>query len=411
MVKFAGQSYFNEDGSRTDGAGDGAAAAARAGRRRHRRRAALRARVREPVPREDPRPRRVPGDGAGLQHLARRGYCALAPDRLIGNALMPITRHRRRDRRARARARDGLQVGAARAAPRTAAAARSPKTTAFWEKALELDMALSPHMSFGGAINIGGPRHDTSQWPAEAGMTQHARGRAGATRWRSSSCTARSTASPSCSSTSPRSTPRSSRRALYYMDRDYLEYNSWFQLELPKMPSEYMKDHGALRHGARAARGADRRRSCPSDMPLELFWWGSDFPHSVGTFPRSQEYIEETFADLDDELRHTLLVGNAADAPPPRPRRRHHRDAGRRVASRIRRVQSKGEPWTGRTTGLVAEEGGDLGRELVDGPLAVAADELAAASSRPSGRPCRGRRAAPVRSTGTARRREVRHER
>ena len=32
--------------------------------------------------------------------------------------------------------------------------------------------------------------------------------------------------------------------ALYYMDRDYLEYNSWFQLELPKMPSEYMKDHG-----------------------------------------------------------------------------------------------------------------------------------------------------------------------
>ena len=30
---------------------------------------------------------------------------------------------------------------------------------------------------------------------------------------------------------------------IYYMDRDYLEYNTWFQLELPKLPSEYMREH------------------------------------------------------------------------------------------------------------------------------------------------------------------------
>ena len=72
----------------------------------------------------------------------------------------------------------------------------------------------------------------------------------------------------------------------------------------------------------------------PEDMPLELFWWGSDFPHSVGTFPHSQEYIEETFADLDDELRHTLLVGNAAKHLGPRPRRRHHRNARGVAAAR-----------------------------------------------------------------------------
>ena len=72
-----------------------------------------------------------------------------------------------------------------------------PEDDRFWEKALELEMALSPHMSFAGVMNIGGPRHDTSQWPAEAGMTQHARWRPGATRWRSSSSTARSSGSPS----------------------------------------------------------------------------------------------------------------------------------------------------------------------------------------------------------------------
>jgi hypothetical protein len=32
----------------------------------------------------------------------------------------------------------------------------------------------------------------------------------------------------------------------------------------------------------------------------------------VGTFPHSREYIDEAFAALDDELRRTLLAGNAA---------------------------------------------------------------------------------------------------
>ena len=99
---------------------------------------------------------------------------------------------------------------------------------------------------------------------------------------------------------------------LYYMDRDYLEYNSWFQLELPKMPSEYMRTH-ALYGMVREPLAVRMGEEMPDDMPLDLFLWGSDFPHSVGTFPRSQEYIKETFSSLDDDLRRKLLAGNAAD--------------------------------------------------------------------------------------------------
>jgi predicted TIM-barrel fold metal-dependent hydrolase len=51
----------------------------------------------------------------------------------------------------------------------------------------------------------------------------------------------------------------------------------------------------------------------PDEMPLDLFLWGSDFPHSVGTFPRSMEYVDETFAGLDPSLRRRILVGNAAE--------------------------------------------------------------------------------------------------
>ena len=101
--------------------------------------------------------------------------------------------------------------------------------------------------------------------------------------------------------------------SLYYMDRDYLEYNSWFQLELPKMPSQYMQRPRASTAWCASRWRCEIGQELPNDMPLELFWWGSDFPHSVGTFPHSRKYIEETFADLDAELRHTLLVGNAAE--------------------------------------------------------------------------------------------------
>jgi predicted TIM-barrel fold metal-dependent hydrolase len=99
---------------------------------------------------------------------------------------------------------------------------------------------------------------------------------------------------------------------LYYMDRDYLENNDWFQLELPQLPSEYMRKHaryGMVREPLAIRMGEE----LPHEMPLDLFMWGSDFPHSVGTFPRSQEYIEDAFKGLDDDLKRTILVGNAAD--------------------------------------------------------------------------------------------------
>ena len=60
-----------------------------------------------------------------------------------------------------------------------------PEDDRFWEKALELDMALSPHMSFGGVINIGGA---ASRHVAVAGRGGHDPARAtaaGAPRWRS----------------------------------------------------------------------------------------------------------------------------------------------------------------------------------------------------------------------------------
>ncbi len=40
--------------------------------------------------------------------------------------------------------------------------------------------------------------------------------------------------------------------------------------------------------------------------------WGSDYPHSEGTWPKSREFIETTLADCTDEERAKLVGGNTA---------------------------------------------------------------------------------------------------
>ena len=310
VVRFKGQSYFNEDGSRTDGAGDGL-------QRLHE----------QDEDDIDAELLFAPVFAVRfLEHIADQGaylamvqayntwladYMSIAPDRLIGNALMPISGID--DAIAELDRAHGLGFKSVQRVqfPNGGGGPKGTEDDAFWERALELDMALSPHMSFGGAINTGGARHDTSQWPPEAGMTQH-----------SQTAPAPTMAQMIVNGTFDRFPELRFYFAeinaaifpasMYYMDRDYLEYNSWFQLELPHMPSEYMKAHGLygmVREPLAVRVGAE----LPEDMPLDLFWWGSDFPHSVGTFPRSRAYIDETFGPLDEKLRHKLLVGHAAE--------------------------------------------------------------------------------------------------
>ena len=310
VVKFAGQSYFNDDGSRAEGTGDGVQ------RLREQDEDGIDAeilfapvfasRFLEKIPERDVYMAMVQAYNTWLVEA----YSAPAPDRLIVNALMPISGIDDAIAELERAHSMGFKTVQMVQYPNGGSGPK-PEDDRFWERSLELGMALSPHFSFGGPINIGGARHDTSQWPAEAGMTQHAQGPPSNTmaqmivhgvfdripELRFYFAEINAALFPA---------------HLYYMDRDYLEYNSWFQLELPRMPSEYMRTHaryGMVREPLAVRMGAEM----PDDMPLDLFLWGSDFPHSVGTFPRSQDYIKETFADLDDDLRRKLLAGNAAD--------------------------------------------------------------------------------------------------
>ena len=163
-VKFAGQSYFDARRLARRGRRRRPPAAARAGRGRARRRGALRAGVREPLPRQDPGTRRLPVDGAGLQHVADRG--------VLGTGTRPAHRERahadewhrpRGQPSSSARTQLGFQTVQLLNFPNGGGGPK-PEDDRFWEKALELEMPLSPHFGFGGVMNIGGaaPRHRRS---------------------------------------------------------------------------------------------------------------------------------------------------------------------------------------------------------------------------------------------------------
>jgi uncharacterized protein len=305
-VKFANASYFNEDGSPREGAGDSV-------QRLHE----------QDMDGIDAEVLFAPVFVAGfIESIADKqvylsivqayntwlaeDYCSVAPDRLIGNALIPTCGldaavaelHRAKQL--------GFKSVQLRQFPNGSGGPK-PEDDRFWETALELGLALSPHFSFGGTVWRGDPRADTSQWSVEAAMSQHAPMAPAATlaqlivhgvfdripEIRFYFAELNCAYIPGM---------------LYYMDRNYHEFNDWFHLDLKKEPSEYILEHtlfGMVRDAPILQMG--------ELVALEKFVWGSDFPHSVGTFPTSQQYLKETFEGMDEGLRRKLLVNNICD--------------------------------------------------------------------------------------------------
>jgi len=304
-VKFANASYYNEDGSLREGAGDA-----------HQR---LREQDLDGIDAEvlfapvfvarfiesisDKRVYR--SIVQAYNTWLAQDYCSVAPDRLIGNALIPISGID--DAVAELdRAKElGLRSIQLQQYPNGSGAPK-PEDDQFWEKILELGLALSPHLNFGGVVWRGDPRSDTSQWSAEAAMSQHAPMAPGATlaqmivhgvfdRF------------PELQLYFAEVNCAYIPGMLYYMDRNYHEFNDWFNVSLKREPSEYILDHclfGMVRDAPVLQMG--------SLMSLDHFAWGSDFPHSVGSYPNSKQYLHDALSGLDESLKRKLLAENIA---------------------------------------------------------------------------------------------------
>jgi predicted TIM-barrel fold metal-dependent hydrolase len=92
------------------------------------------------------------------------------------------------------------------------------------------------------------------------------------------------------------------------MDEAYRKHHFWVRPKLPKLPSEYFREHGF-------ASFQEDPAGLALAEPMNLadnFMWGNDYPHHEGTWPHSAEAIERTMGGLSDCARAKVLGLNAA---------------------------------------------------------------------------------------------------
>ncbi|MEW6298975.1 MAG: amidohydrolase family protein [Thermodesulfobacteriota bacterium] len=46
-------------------------------------------------------------------------------------------------------------------------------------------------------------------------------------------------------------------------------------------------------------------------LNIDRVMWGSDYPHTEGTFPHSREAIAKDFAGVPEAMVHKIVAGNA----------------------------------------------------------------------------------------------------
>ena len=234
-------------------------------------------------------------------------YCAVAPDRLIGNSVTPTSDIGHAVEELQFAAAAGLRSVAFYQFPNGTGFAE-PEDDRFWAASLELGMALSPHFGFG-EIRSPPPKPGTGTagQPYASALTQRAGSHSPVY------CMAQLMASgvfdrfPEIrfyfAETNASWLPSTS----FFMDDNHDIFSTAFggrRMELT--PSEYIARHChfSIIRDPVAIQMADM-------LPLDNIMWGTDFPHSVGSFPDSQAFLDQAF-DGRAELRRKVTLENPA---------------------------------------------------------------------------------------------------
>ncbi len=233
-------------------------------------------------------------------------YCSVAPDRLIGNGVIPVTGVDDAVAELKRCKEMGLRTVAFHQFPNGGGSPK-PEDDKFLAKAIELRMGLSPHAAFGdrtppafgGAAGTGGtafasaltqrfalpPMYSITQTIASGALDRFPELRIYFAETNASWL-------PS---------------ALFFADDNYQIFKDWFGVTLKKQPSEYIRDHFSFSFIRDPLAMTFR-----DHLPMDNVMWGSDFPHSVGSFPRSRHWLDVIFKDCSPAVRRKVLLENPA---------------------------------------------------------------------------------------------------
>lgn len=228
-------------------------------------------------------------------------YCAPAPDRLLATALIPVTGIDDALRELNHASELGLKSVCLAHFP-NGATTPSDEDDRFWERALELDMPVTSHVTIG-------DRNHPMLVSAAAG------------RYELPTTLMRGTVPPPLPMISHMIASGVFDRipdlrlyiaetnagwlpeVLYMMDDSYETFRDWFGNCLKLTPSEYVTRH--LLFGIVRDPVALR---CRDQLPVENLMWGSDFPHSVTSYPKSPQWLDLIFKDVPADVRRQVLV-------------------------------------------------------------------------------------------------------
>ncbi len=232
-----------------------------------------------------------------------RDYCSVAPDRLIGNAAMPITSIEDALAELEFVAAEGIPSTSFYQFPNGSGFAK-PEDDRFWSRAQELGVRLAPHFGFG-SMNapMGTAQTGTAGIPFASALAQRAAG------MQPVFCIAQLIASgvfdrfPEIRFYFAETNASWLPFALYVLDDNYAIFRDAFGITLQRKPSEYVLEHcwfGIVRDPLAIA--------LHEHLPIDRIMFGSDFPHSVGSYPDSQRFLDEAFAKVDARIRRKVLL-------------------------------------------------------------------------------------------------------
>ncbi|NRA06699.1 MAG: amidohydrolase family protein [Myxococcales bacterium] len=306
-IKIKGGSYFKEDGSPAEGAGDGAQ------RLREQDKDGIDAEVLFP-PIFASRLIDSISDKVAYAALIRayntflaRDYCAVAPDRLIGNAVIPVTGIDDALAELEFVAAEGLRTISFHQFPNGSGFA-APEDDAFWKRSLELGIKLSPHFGFGQMsptldfVGIG-----TSGDPFAATLAQRISGIPPVFTMSQLIVAGVFDRFPEIEFYFAETNASWLPWALFVLDDNYEIFRGPFDRKLARLPSEYILDHcwfGIIRD--------PRAISMRDHLPFDRLMFGSDFPHSVGSYPNTRNFLDDAFEGAPESCWRQMLLENPA---------------------------------------------------------------------------------------------------
>ncbi|MBJ18223.1 MAG: amidohydrolase [bacterium] len=303
-----GGSYFNEDGSAAEGAGDAVQ------RLREQDLDGIDAEILFP-PIFASRAIENIADKDVYRALVRayntflaKDFCSVAPDRLIGNGVVPSTGVDDAIAEIEFLKSIGIESVSIHMFPNGSGIAQ-PEDDAFWKRSLEIGMRMSPHFGFGQfAPDLSSVGLGVSGDPFAATLTQRVGGIPPMYTMSQLICTGVLDRFPDLQFYFAEVNASWLPWGLFVLDDNYEIFKHSFQRTLPRKPSEYAVDHfwwGIIKDPM----SIEMREH----LPFDRLMFGSDFPHSVGTYPDSKKFLDDCFEGVDEKYKRMMLVDNPAN--------------------------------------------------------------------------------------------------